>query len=370
MAGRLGFYVMARAGLGVALAAAVLAGVVLLTEIVEIARTLGGHGDADFVDIVELALLRTPFILVQLTAFAFLFGAMAALVTLNRRGELVVMRAAGVSAWSFLAPTMLAAVGAGILVVVALQPLAVQLEGAFDARKANLGNGGAATGSSDIWLRQGDGEGQTVIHARRHETRGDAVLLSGVSMFVQRIGPSGRLMPSRRIEAGAARLTPGAWRLTDVRETTPAASEGGGEIERAEQLSIPSSLDRATTMEKFVSPAAVPIWQLPHTVRAARAAGYSPARYQVRLQQLLATPLMLAAMTLLAASVSLRLTRLGQLPLLIALGVAAGFAVFFFEALCRSLGSAEILPPLVAGWSPPLLTACFGAAVLCYTEDG
>ena len=180
------------------------------------------------------------------------------------------------------------------------------------------------------------------------------VLLTGVSLFVQQAAPSGRLAASRRIEAAEARLTPGAWRLSDARE-----SAAGSELERSEQLSIPSTLDRASAMEKFISPAAVPVWRLPGTVRAARAAGYAAARYKVRWQQLLAMPLMLGAMTLLAASVSLPLTRLGQLPLLCATGVAGGFAVFFLDSLCGSLGSAEILPPLVAAWSSAAIDPVF-----------
>ena len=65
MTGRLGFYVMLRAAVGVAAMLATVAAVVLLTLIVEIARDLGSRAEVDFLDIVQLALMRTPFIVVQ-----------------------------------------------------------------------------------------------------------------------------------------------------------------------------------------------------------------------------------------------------------------------------------------------------------------
>ncbi len=362
---RLPIYVLWRVAFGIAVMLAIVTAVVLLIEIVELARTIGGGTEVGFFDLGELALMKTPGIVMQLLAFVFLFGAMGAFVALNRRGELIAVRAAGLSAWAFALPSAAIAVVVGAGAIALINPLAAELNRDFDQQRALLTGGPSRPAANGIWLRQGDGRSQIVIHARRHETYGDALRLGGVSMFVQQIRASGGLDFFRRIEAAEARLSPGFWRLRDVREIAP-----GGESERSEQLSIPSSLDRTSAMEKFVSPGAVSVWRLGRTIRAAKAAGYSAAGYEVRLQQLLATPLLLGGMTLLAATFSLRLTRMGQLPAMAAMGVLAGFVVFFINALCGALGSAEIVPPVVAGWSPPLLTLCFGAAVLCYTEDG
>ncbi|MEO7026149.1 MAG: LptF/LptG family permease [Caulobacteraceae bacterium] len=362
---RLRLYVLWRVCIGVAVMLTIVAAVVLMIEIVELARTVGGGTEVGFFDLGQLALMKTPGIVMQLLAFVFLFGAMGALVALNRRGELIAIRAAGLSAWSFALPSAAAAILVGLGAIVIVNPWAAELNRDFEQQRALLTGGPSRPRANEIWLRQGDGHGQIVIHARHHQTDGEALRLGDVSMFVQQIGPSGGLDFFRRIEAAEARLSPGFWRLTDVREIAP-----GGESERSEQLSIPSGLDRTSAMEKFVSPGAVSVWRLGRTIRAAKAAGYSAVRYEVRLQQLLATPLLLGGMTLLAATFSLRLTRMGQLPLMAATGVGAGFVVFFINALCGALGSAEVVPPLVAGWSPPLLILCFSAATLCYTEDG
>jgi lipopolysaccharide export system permease protein len=92
--------------------------------------------------------------------------------------------------------------------------------------------------------------------------------------------------------------------------------------------------------------------------------------FRLRFHQILATPLLFAAMSVLAAAFSLRLMRLGGLVSLAASGVALGFGFFFFNELCSALAKAEVLHPAVAAWTPPLVALLAGFTLLCYTEDG
>jgi lipopolysaccharide export system permease protein len=311
-------------------------------------------------------LLQSPSIILLLLPFIFLFGTMAAFVTLNRRSELIAMRAAGVSAWRFIFPAAGAAFLLGVLDVMALNPLAAALNGRYEDAKAVIEEGGAGrVGMTPVWLRQGDEHTQVVIHAQSHDMRGGVVRLQHVSLFLQNVTPGGSLQFTRRIEADEARLDPGFWRLSDVREATP----GAGSV-RSETLSIPSSLDRRTAMEKFAAKDAVGFWRLPETIQRADTAGFSSAPYRLRYQELLATPLLFVGMSVLAAAFSLRLMRLGGLAGLAGAGVALGFAIFFFDRLCGALGAAEVIPPVIAAWTPPLVALLAGFTLLCYTEDG
>jgi lipopolysaccharide export system permease protein len=356
---------LTRTALGVGVALAVIASVIALIEFVELARTLGGRVDLGFFDLAGLTLLKAPAVILLVLPFIFLFGAMGAFVTLNRRSELVALRAAGVSAWRFILPGVGLAFAIGLANIVLLNPAAAALNQRFEDIRTMLSRSRAADSAGGIWLRQGDDRSQMVIHARAHDTVDERVRLKGVSIFIQQVSPTGDLEFSRRIEAAQARLTPGSWRLSDVREALP-----GADSVRSEQLSIPSTLDRRTAMERFVSPGAVSFWGLPGAIREAELAGYSAAGYQLRLQQLLASPLLFAAMTLLGAAFSLRLMRLGDLARLAGVGVAAGFVVFFINGFCGALGSTEVIPPALAAWSPPLLALSSGVTLLCYTEDG
>jgi len=361
---RMQTYVLSRTLIGLAAAMAVIASVVMLIDFVELSRTVGGRVELSFVTLVELTLLKSPSVILVLAPFVFLFGSMGAFVAMNRRSELVAMRAAGVSAWRFISPAAAAAFLLGVVAVGALNPAASFLNARFEDRRAELTDppGG---GARQLWLRQGDDRSQIVIHARSHQTDGEVVRLHGVSLFVQNVTPAGEVDFSRRIEAAEATLTPGFWRLSQAREALPGSSSV-----RSEEMAIPSLLDRRTAMETFVSPGAVAFWRLPETIREAELAGYSASGYRLHFDQLLAIPVMFVAMAVLAAAFSLRLARLGGLAGLAVVGVAAGFVIFFFNQFCGALGATEVIPPFLAASAPPLLALLSGVTLLCYTEDG
>lgn len=363
--GRLERYVLGRTLGGVAGALAVIGAVILLIDFVEVSRTVGGRGDAGFPRMLWLTMLKAPSTMLTLLPFAFLFGTLAAFVGLNRRSELIAMRAAGVSAWRFILPAAVAAFLVGALTVAALNPLAAMLGAEFEqSRDAVLEEFQTST-PKDTWLRQGDATSQVVIRARSHDETDGTVRLKNVSMFKYRINSAGGLEFERRIEAEEAVLRPGYWRLTGVREAAP----GAGAV-RSETLSIPSTLDEQAAIERFTTPDAIAFWRLPATIRGTESAGFSALPYRLRLHQLLATPLLYAAMSVLAAAFSLRLMRLGGLAALAGSGVALGFVFFFFNQFCGALGKAEIVPAFAAAWAPPLLALLSGLTLLCYTEDG
>lgn len=365
LVGRLERYVLAgtlRAVLG---ALAVIGSVVLLIEFVDVSRNVGGRADADFAEFLWLTMLKAPSTILVLLPFCFLFGTLAAFVGFNRRSELIAMRAAGVSAWRFVLPAAVAAFVIGGVSVAVLNPVTAMMRASYEQERIDLLEEYRARTPREVWLRQGDENTQVVIRAARNDREGGTVRLEGVSLFVYSVDPRGGLRFSRRIEAREARLMPGYWRLTGVREASP----GSGSI-RSETLTIPSTLDEQDAIERFTKPETIAFWRLPTTIRSTEDAGFSALTYRLRLQQLFATPLLFAAMSVLAAAFSLRLIRLGGLAGLAAAGVALGFIFFFFNQFCGALGKSEMIPPFAAAWAPPLLALLSGLTLLCYTEDG
>ena len=72
-------------------------------------------------------MFRVPQLSERILPFAVLVGAMSCYLTLSRRLELVVARAAGVSAWQFVAPSMIAAFLFGAVATTVYNPLAAVL---------------------------------------------------------------------------------------------------------------------------------------------------------------------------------------------------------------------------------------------------
>ncbi len=362
---RLETYVLNRTLLSVLGALAILGAVVLLIDFVEISRDVGVRAEVGAGQIFGLTLLKSPSVLLVLMPFVFLFGTLAAFVSLNRKSELIAMRAAGVSAWRFILPAAGAAFVIGLITVTALNPGAAALNDRFESSRAALMKDYVAAAPKEVWLRQSGGSHtQIVIHARTRGP-GPGIVLEGVSLFIYELDKEGLLHFARRIDAAEARLAAGEWRLTGVREA------GAGETAQvSESMSIPSSLTDAAALQRYVSPQTIPFWSLPGVIQRTEAAGLAATAYRLRLQQLLAMPLLFCAMSVLAAAFCLRLVRLGGLAALAGAGVALGFAFFFFNEVCGALGRAGIVPAFAAAWAPPLLALLSGLTLLCYTEDG
>ncbi|HEY3695625.1 LptF/LptG family permease [Phenylobacterium sp.] len=364
-AGRIERYVLERTLTSVASALAVIVAVIALVQFVDLSRTVGVRADAGAAQLFWLTLLRCPAIVLVLMPFVFLFGGIAAFVGLNRTSELVAMRAAGVSAWRFILPAAGASFLIGVATVTVVNPIAAALNARYEAERGQLMDAAMAYAPKEVWLRQGDDRNQIVIHAKGRATVNGVVRLRGVSLFIYQKNARGTPEFKRRLEAGEATLLPGFWRLTDVREA------GAGENSvHSDTMSIRSTLDAEAAMERFASPEAIAFWRLPAAIRLTELAGFSAAGYRLRYQQLLASPLLFAAMSILAAAFSLRLSRLGGLAGLAGAGVTLGFVFFFFNEFSGALADAGIIPLYAAAWAPPLVALLSGLTLLCYTEDG
>lgn len=363
--GRIERYVLVQQARSLLVALGVIAALIMLIDFVEISRGVGSDVDLSGTRILGLMLLKSPQVILQLLPFVFLFGTLGAFVALNRRSELIAMRAAGVSAWRFVLPAAGAALLFGIVTVTVLGPAASWADGLFQRERARLSGSvaGAAGDQQAVWIREGDDVRQMVIRAERQD-RARARLL-GVTFFIYANDGQDRRIFSERIDAASAVLSNGRWRLIDA-----IGAQAGQRAVRYATLDLPSSLADDEAFERFARPQSTPFWSLPAQIRRVNDAGFSSTAYSLRLQQLLSTPLMFAAMSILAAAFSLRLMRLGDLARMSVAAVVLGFAFFFVNQAASAFGSAEVIPPWLAAWLPPLLTLLAAFTLLFYTEDG
>ncbi len=95
-----------------------------------------------------------------------------------------------------------------------------------------------------------------------------------------------------------------------------------------------------------------------------------PTAYQLKFQELLGRPVLLAAMVLVAACFSLRFFRMGGVEIMVSGGVAAGFVLYVATKVINDLGEAGFISAVAAGWSPGLVGCLFGVYVLLHQEDG
>ncbi len=335
---------------------------IMLVDYIETVRQFLGTEDFDAGLAALVSLMRGPSVGEVVLPFAVLFGSMATLAMVNRRLEFTVARAAGVSAWQFLLPGLLVAFAFGVFSVVVYNPLAAQL------RQFSVVIGGASMpgagrdvsfGDGPVWLRQSGVAGESIIGAT--ETAEEGLRLVGVTAFVL----DERGMFRERIDALTARLTDHEWVLQGARVTSATAPAAEVGVYR-----LPTDLTAEQIRDSFANPETVPFWRLPALIEIARQAALPANQLRLQLQTLLARPLMLLAMVLIAGVVSLRFSRTFNPGRMIVAGATSGFVLYVMMAIARDLGAGGVVSPVVAAWLPAALAAIASVTILLVEEDG
>lgn len=313
-------------------------------------------------DVLLLAIYRAPGYAEETLPFAALFAAITVLISLNRRYELVVARASGISVWQFMLPVCAAGLAVGVFAVAVFNPLATAGFSQAQLLETMIFSQNSAAPSSDNivpWLRQKSGGRELIVGART--TLNGGLELHGVSMIFF----DGEGSVESRVEADVARLRDGAWLVEGA--TRYAA---GQPAEQLGAIEVPTTLRPQYVQERLTDPESVSIWNLPSKIEAARSLGFSAAQFETQFQFLLARPFLIAAMIVIAATVSLQFVRYGQAGGVILGGVAAGFVLYVVSVLVRTFGASGAIPAFVAAWLPVVVAFALGATVLLHKEDG
>jgi lipopolysaccharide export system permease protein len=336
-------------------------GLVYLIDLVELIRRAGEGANVTTGALMRLSFFRTPLIAEQILPFAVLFGSLVAFLGLSRKLELVIARAAGVSVWQFGFPPVVVALLIGLLAMTVYNPVAVvlkqraaALEGRIFARTPN-----SSAIAQNQFIRQLSVDGSSIMRAA--STTADGTSLFNVTVFV--FDRAGLLI--ERVEADQAALKRGYWQLDNARMVTV-----GVEPQKSDRYLLATNLTRDEARQALGATEIVTFWRLPATIRQLELAGLDATRYRLRFQSLMARPLLLAAMVILAASVSLRFFRFGGVARLVLGGVAAGFLLYIATQIAEDLGVAGTLSAPVAAWFPAVLGAMLGILVLLHQEDG
>jgi len=334
----------------------------VLVDYIEMVRKTSGLASASAVMVAETSLFRVPQLLEKMMPFCVLIGAMTCYLALSRRLELVVARAAGVSAWQFTAPALASAILLGSLATIAYNPMSANLREQSKRMEAELfgsAPGGGVQDAAGFWINQINPDSQVIINAARSEQQG--ARLTGLTLF--RFDADGHF--KERIEAREATLEDGYWLFKTVRRYTLDSPP----IDQ-DSLRLATTLTLAQVRNSFSTPETVSFWQLPDYIRSSESSGFASAGYRLQYHKLLAQPFLLAAMVMLAASVSLRFFRFGGVQKMVLSGVGAGFLLYVLSKVTEDLSKAELMHPIAAAWLPVLVGGLTGFLALLYQEDG
>src|SRR5580700_8087959 len=233
-------------------------GVVLLAgmiDYVELMRRGADWPNATPWALAKISMFRVPQLTERIMPFSVLVGAMSCYLTLSRRLELVVARAAGISAWQFVAPAVIAALLFGTVATTVYNPVSAILDEKSKRLESEVvGEVQSALqgGSNGFWVRQKSADGAAIINAKTSRDQG--ANLGNVSVYT--FDSDGHFQ--HRIEARSARLEDGFWRLEDAR-----VYEAGKPLLIQDAYRLNTNLTMEQVRESFATPETVPFWQLP-----------------------------------------------------------------------------------------------------------
>ena len=305
-----------------------------------------------------LSFLRTPTIAEQALPFAVLFGSMIAFLNLSRRWSSSSRARRGCRSGNFWRHRSSSCRGDRRSSSVAVyNPASTSMKQRSDTIESEVFGGPASP-----WGHMAPAEerGWSSDHPRQRQGGGrDEV--DRVEIF--NFDDKGNFV--ERVDATSGELHEGYWEFHDARSSGRVSSRS-----QVRNICSPPSLTAREVSQAFVAAETVSFWSLPGLAEQTERAGLDPTAYLLRYQELLALPLTLAAMVLVAACFSLRFFRMGGIEYMVSGGVAAGFVLYVATKVVNDLGSAGFISAVVAGWSPGLVGCLFGVYVLLQQEDG
>jgi lipopolysaccharide export system permease protein len=341
--------------------AAFLIGLVVVLESLDLLGESGrilaaaGNGEAELWTYVSL---RVPLLIQLFLPFAVLLATLVTLATLNQNSEVVIFKAAGISAHQILAPLFFAAFGIAALNFVFNEHVATRANSVLTAWKAAdyAHVTAVAKPVAESWVRAGD----DLFHAEIVSGRGAATVLRGVTIYDR---ADNKLL--RVVMADTARPETSGWRLSGARVFDVAK----GTLTPVAALDFRSPVLPRQFTTTSINPDFIALWNLWPQIAEQRAAGKPVDTLVAAAWHKVSGPLSTVLMPLLGAVAAFGLARSGRLFVRAVIGMFLGFAFFVADNFMLAMGNFGTVPPLMAAWAPFVLFLLIGEAVLIRTEE-
>lgn len=324
--------------------------VLFLGQFADIARYQADGAGWTASALVALAALRTPALLQYVLPHVMLISAALAVYRAGSRFEIAILMQTGVAGVRLLVPFFLCGALVGLLYAAAGNPLAAAAYRKAAQMVAPASDADAAY-SREVVLT--DATGSSYIFADRVTMAGTH--LQGVHLI--------RVDADHQIEvwvkARSASLTAGRWVLTEARTISGPRTAPATPTATPAAPIIPDSLltfPQQAMAQRLEPRFAIPLLRLPETIAFARSIGAPPEWYQVQMHWLLALPLMLGAVSALAAALVIRPLYSGQWGRDAVVVLMAAFVIYAATSVFEALGAGGKLWVPLAEWAVPVAT--------------
>lgn len=339
---------LARAMLGGVLS--VLAILVTLDAIISFAGESNNIGKSGYTlwSAVEYTLFRMPRQFYELFPLAVLLGTVMGLGGLASSGELVVVRAAGVSLLRIIFSVMKAALVLIVLAMVIGEAVAPPMTQYAQLKKARMLSQQISLNTDyGLWAR----DGQIYIHVRRVESDGRLV---GVKLYT--FDEKKKLQSI--IHAASALHSGDEWKMHQVIRTEFNAS--GIREEKFKNMTWKSLLKPELVDVVSISPERLSIWKLRDYIGYLEENNLDSSIYELSFWNKVMMPLTITAMVLLAVPFVFGSLRQGGVGQRIFVGFLVGLTFYIVDRLIGQVSIVYAMPAWLGASMPTLLVIALG----------
>jgi LPS export ABC transporter permease LptF/LPS export ABC transporter permease LptG len=301
--------------------------------------------------VVSFYAFSLPQILHDMLPLAFLIAFLATATVLDRHNETTAFKAAGISLSRVALPLLLLGLVTGLGLFLlddnvtqkaerSKQRLADLIQGRKVARSYR------ATDRPFLFLP----DGRTLVNFLEFDPETRTLVRPSVYVFDRSFNLRTRFMAKRAVYKDRRWVAEGAWSRTFMADATPEFVRHTGPVD------LPLSVTPEYFGREYRRPEQMSFGELRNYIATLRAAGYRVDRLTVQLHQKLAYPLSMVLLAWLSLPFAFRAGRRGAVGG-IALALMLGMAYFALMAFVTRLGEADLVPPVLASWSPTVVFA-------------
>ncbi|AHA27671.1 hypothetical protein lam_300 [Candidatus Liberibacter americanus str. Sao Paulo] len=307
---------------------------------------------------VLLVLTRIPLIIQQTIPFIILIINMITFFNINRKNETVITRAMGISIWQFLSPFLIGSFILGMCMVLIINPLAVY----------------------------GEKVGRSIVKKWAEEKKHVTIPWAHIKDKQKEIFISAdNISEKEKILSNVVVITINKEDYSIIRQNAEYATIDHKmitlkNVNNYKHGSNPLYMDsviinyfsKIDVFDQFNGKLqSVSLYDdIKNIIYADKTNTFNSNLSETKFYFLITTPIMLIAMTLIAASVSLEFNRSGKLTITMIYGIISGFMLYTTLIIMKSFGKNGILIPTASASIPIISTISLSILTLLRKEDG
>ncbi len=308
-----------------------------------------------------LSLMNLPTVMDVVLPFAMLSGSMLCFSSFNRTNEFVVARGMGTSIWSALSPLLASAFCVGLFFVMAINPIGSFTSKQYDKQMVTIfgtDDRNLSVTAEGIWLRDRQEDRQLIIHGESLDAKNISIINPVVYLFEEPDGLEARLRGSVML------LTDTGWLIENA-----IAWDNNGSIKDLGTIMLGTNIGTLDIERSTEPPHTIPIYTLPSFIQMLESAGLPAINHSIHFHQLLALPILMVGITMLAARFTLSNVNRGKRMQLFTRGVLIATAIFVYGYFLQILGATYKVPAFIAGWAPAITFMLAGATLLARLDE-